>query len=80
MNIELEKEFPVSPEDRIIEECAELIQAVQKARRFGWTSSNPNTRGVSNFLQVIIEINDVRESLTRLENHMTAIEMEYRYI
>jgi hypothetical protein len=55
------------PVEHTIEECAELIQALQKAKRFGWDNYKPgNTR--SNRLLVIMEIRDVEDSLMALKN------------
>jgi hypothetical protein len=57
------KEHPV---EHTIEECAELIHALQKAKRFGWDNYKPgNTR--ANRLLVIMEIRDVEDSLVALK-------------
>ena len=33
------------PEDKLVEECAELIKAISKAKRFGWKEFHPASRG-----------------------------------
>ena len=38
------------PEDRLVEECAEVIQAITKIKRFGLNGHNPDTPGVTNIL------------------------------
>lgn len=30
------------PEDKVIEECSEVIKAICKARRFGWANYHPD--------------------------------------
>lgn len=77
MNLELEKEFPISAEDRVIEECAELIQALGKAKRFGWFSHHPD-RETDNFEEVWIEVQDVRAALVRLELELAQVNLERR--
>ena len=74
MNPELEKKFPISAEDRVIEECAELIQALLKAKRFGWYSKHPD-RKTCNIEDVRAEMSDVRISLDRLERKLIQYEV-----
>lgn len=50
-------------EDRLIEECAELIQILIKARRFGWGGSHPDTPHLTNREMVEFEINDVEVAI-----------------
>lgn len=42
-----------------MEECAELIQAVAKAERFGRDSHHPDTPEINNLTKVRVEFDDV---------------------
>jgi hypothetical protein len=54
------------PVEQTIEECSELIQALQKAKRFGWDAYKPgHTR--TNRIHVIMEIRDVEDALVSLK-------------
>lgn len=44
---------------RVVEECSELIFAICKAERFGWSSFHPNTPNTNNTFNVLHELNDV---------------------
>lgn len=55
------------PEDRLVEEIGELLQAISKARRFGWFNFHPDTPHVSNIYQVQLEMDDVVEAMGKLE-------------
>ena len=55
------------PEERIIEECAELIQDVQKAKRFGWTNWHPEDKDkIPNWSLVVTEMSHVSIQQHRL--------------
>jgi len=56
--------------DCTIEECAELIHALSKAKRFGWFSYHPYRTGPSNIEQVTIEIGDVERRLKKLRKYL----------
>ena len=43
------------PEDKLIEECAEVIQAIIKAKRFGMDTEIPGTRQLTNRINQEIE-------------------------
>ena len=65
-----------TPSTRAIEECSELIQAICKAERFGWHNTHPTT-GETNFDAVRREMDDVVESIERLQEHMRAVNHAY---
>ena len=52
-----------SVEDCLLEEMGELIQAIMKARRFGYWNHHPDRPRSSNMDEVCCEICDVREKL-----------------
>ena len=64
-----------NPEDKLIEECAELIQALCKFKNFGPQITDPIT-GVyyNNLLQIKSEIADVECAIARLQNSWSEIE------
>jgi len=49
-----------SVEDRLIEECSELIQAICKAKRFGYDKSHPDRLESTNLIEIWDEIMDVQ--------------------
>ena len=55
-----------SPEDRIMEECGEILQALGKGKRFGWDNYHPDTPDVSNLLHLSMKINDLFEAFQDL--------------
>jgi hypothetical protein len=56
------------PLDCLIEECAELIHACAKAKRFGLDNYNPYIpNSPNNKQQILIEIHDVKERMERVE-------------
>ena len=52
---------------KCIEECAELIQAISKAERFGWFNKYD---GRTNFEWVTLEMADVQDAIDRLLGEM----------
>ncbi len=59
-----------NPATRVIEECAELTQALCKVDRFGWFSCHPERLTFTNMDDVRSEIDDVIEALNRLDVYM----------
>lgn len=53
-----------SPEDQLVEECAELILAIQKLKRFGQKAKDPFTlKEYNNLADVRAEISDVKQAI-----------------
>jgi hypothetical protein len=57
-------------EDRVIEECSELIKAIAKAHRFGYMNWHPDHPTRRNWTDILLEINDVREQCDYLEKSL----------
>jgi NTP pyrophosphatase (non-canonical NTP hydrolase) len=58
------------PEDRVVEEVGEVLQALSKARRFGWFNVNPEDPGRTNIDRVRAEVDDLIEALNSLDVKM----------
>jgi hypothetical protein len=54
-------------EERVIEECAELIHEISKARRFGYFKYHPDDPNRMNIERVVDEIRDVRHAIYVLQ-------------
>ena len=54
-------------EDRLIEECGELIQAICKARRFGYSSYDPDNPRTNNTIDILSEIDDVERTCSEMK-------------
>ncbi|MDP2371898.1 hypothetical protein [Rhodoferax sp.] len=63
--------------DRVIEECSELIQALCKARRFGWFNHHPDRPTRTNMDDVLGEMDDVREVMTKLDANIRELPPEW---
>lgn len=61
-----------TPEDRIMEECGEILQALGKGKRFGWSNHHPDTPEISNLAQLSMEIDDLFEAFKNLRNSITS--------
>lgn len=59
-----------SPVTKLIEECAELIQALCKAERFGWNNHHPVRPGRTNMDDIRSEMADVVEAFEVLQRYM----------
>jgi len=62
-------------EDRVIEECSELIQAICKAKRFGLRNYHPNRPGSDNYGEILSEIDDVRKVLKEYKMELEKYDM-----
>ena len=65
------------PEDRLVEEIGELLQAIGKARRFGWFQYHPDTPHRNNMEDVHSEMGDVVEAMEKLEVKMREMRNTY---
>ena len=54
---------------RISEECAEIIQAVSKAQRFGIYNHHPETKE-SNLMAIMREYADLKHAIRELGKHL----------
>jgi len=59
------------PEDKVIEECAEVIQAITKIKRFGLMSYHPDRPESNNKIEVLAEMKDLCAALDRYEESLT---------
>lgn len=67
----------VNPVMRVIEECAELQQALCKADRFGWFNYHPDRPERTNMEDVRSEMHDVAEAIVRLQSVMRQVWHEH---
>lgn len=56
-----------SPEDKVIEECSEVIKAICKGKRFGWLNYHPNRPELCNAKEALNEIDDLERTLNLLK-------------
>ena len=64
-----------SIEDKVVEECAELIKAIMKAKRFGYFNHNPLVTPLTkNIDNIISEMIDVRDRLKEYDNFLSIIQ------
>jgi len=63
-----------SPEDKVIEEAAELIKEIMKARRFGYFSYHPDDeRRTTNLNRIKMEMDDVVKKFNEYEKYLMDI-------
>jgi len=53
---------------RIMEEAAEVIQAVAKANRFGWYNHHPDRPESTNYAEVCKEMRDLNDTFNELQS------------
>ena len=63
----------MSDGDRLLEEMGELIQAIMKARRFGYFDWHPD-RGILNITEVLAEIDDVEKQIEEYRTWLDSAE------
>ena len=59
--------LPATPSgklDRLVEECAEVIKAVQKGRRFGWTQHTYDGVAYDNATELEEELKDLEHAIS----------------
>ena len=62
-----------TPEDKAIEEMGELLQAIGKAKRFGWLASHPERLDQNNITEARAEIKDVQSVLIEFDDYLKGL-------
>ena len=64
----MKKQFEAfgSPQDTLVEECAEVIQAICKAERFGYRNFHPNNPEKCNAELILDELDDLQRRINML--------------
>ncbi len=62
-----------TPEDKAVEEVGEFLQALSKARRFGWFDFHPDAPERLNIDNVRAEMEDVRLAFNSLDAYLVQI-------
>jgi NTP pyrophosphatase (non-canonical NTP hydrolase) len=68
------------PEDKVIEECAEVIQAITKIKRFGLFNHHPDRPDTTNLDEVLSEIKDLENALILYKEELYLNISNYNYI
>lgn len=55
--------------DRVVEECAELVFEIQKAKRFGLHSKHEKYNNIECIERIKCEIEDLDREIFQLESH-----------
>jgi hypothetical protein len=68
-----------TPEDHLIEECAELIKSIMKARRFGYFNHPPqiHVNRFNNLELIRQEMDDVVEAMAKYEKSLMMLSYEF---
>ena len=63
--------------NNVIEECAELTQALCKAQKHGWWNYHPERPTSSNYEETLHEMEDVIEAIEKLNVYMRQLCYEH---
>lgn len=64
-------------EDKVIEECAEVIHAIQKAKRFGYFTYHPDRQKSCNMVELQKELGDLLDAMSILSTKLKDIRLAY---
>lgn len=59
--------YPVESEEKVIEECVEVIHAIQKIKRFGLYNYHPHRTGITNKEVLLSEMKDLYIALDNMK-------------
>ncbi len=62
------------PEDKLVEECGETLQALAKAKRFGYFNFHPDRPDSTNIEELRKELDDLIESAQNMHAHLDTVE------
>lgn len=76
----MKKQFEAfgSPQDGVIEECAEVIKAICKAERFGYRNYHPDTPKVCNADEILNELDDLQTRINQFRPLLTAMSTQFK--
>lgn len=61
-------------QDKVIEECGEVLQAIGKANRFGYFNHHPDRSGKTNIDELRYELSDLVSAIDRLDRQLAMIQ------
>jgi len=62
------------PEDRLCEEMGEVLQALAKAKRFGYFNFHPERPHKTNIDELRYELVDLMKAINTLDDHLSLIQ------